>query len=164
MRYLIVFLCLLPLSSQASINVVTSIEPLYLITKSIMRGVAEPELLIKPSASVHDFAFKPSQMRLLKKADLVILIDRNFESGFQKLPAIISRDTEIIELLLKNNADPNIPPIDLNSIFHSNLPIYFTLLTHIYRYSSSTRITPSFTRTCARSSPRASTTTPTQWA
>lgn len=99
MRHLIVFLCLLPLSSQASINVVTSIEPLYLITKSIMRGVAEPELLIKPSASVHDFAFKPSQMRLLKKADLMILIDRNFESGFQKLPAIISRDTEIIELL-----------------------------------------------------------------
>jgi len=99
MRHLIVFLCLLPFSSQASINVVTSIQPLYLITKSIMRGVGEPELLIKPTASVHDFAFKPSQMRQLKKADLVVWIDRNFESGFQKLPGIISRDTEVIELL-----------------------------------------------------------------
>jgi len=99
MRHLIVLLCLIPLSSQASINVVTSIQPLYLITKSIMQGVAEPELLIKSTASVHDFAFKPSQMRQLQKADLVIWIDRNFESGFQKLPEIISRDTATIELL-----------------------------------------------------------------
>ena len=99
MRHLIVLLCLLPLSSQAGINVVTSIQPLYLITKSIMQGVAEPELLIKSSASVHDFAFKPSQMRRLKNADLVIWIDRNFESGFQKLPGIISSNTESIELL-----------------------------------------------------------------
>jgi len=99
MRHLIVLLCLLPLSSQSSINVVTSIQPLYLITISIMQGVAEPELLIKSTASVHDFAFKPSQMRQLKKADLVIWIDRNFESGFQKLPGIISGGTETIELL-----------------------------------------------------------------
>jgi zinc transport system substrate-binding protein len=99
MRHLIVLLCLLPLSSQADIKVVTSIQPLYLITKSIMQGVAEPELLIKSSASVHDFAFKPSQMRRLKNADLVIWIDRNFESGFQKLPWIVSSNTETIELL-----------------------------------------------------------------
>ncbi len=99
LRKLLIALCLLPLSGQASVNVVTSIHPLYLITKSIMRGVAEPALLIKPTASVHDFAFKPSQMRLLTNADLVIWIDRNFESGFQKLPEIISRDTEAIELL-----------------------------------------------------------------
>ena len=99
MRNLIILLCLLPLSSQASINVLTSIQPLYLITKSIMRDVGEPELLIKPTASVHDFALKPSQMRQLKQADLVIWIDRNFESGFQRLPEIISRDAEVIELL-----------------------------------------------------------------
>ena len=99
MRILLILLCLLPLSSQASVNVVTSIQPLYLVTKSIMQGVAEPKLLIKSTASVHDFAFKPSQMRLLKETDLVIWIDRNFESGFQKLPDIISRDTVGLELL-----------------------------------------------------------------
>ena len=64
-----------------------------------MRGVGEPEQLIKSTSSVHDFAFKPSQMRQLKQADLVIWIDRNFESGFQRLPEIISRDAEVIELL-----------------------------------------------------------------
>ena len=96
MRYLIIFFCLLSFSSQASIKVVTSIEPLYLITKSIMQDIAEPGLLIK--ASVHDFAFKPSQMRLLKQADLVIWIDRNFENGFGDLPGIINSDTEAIEL------------------------------------------------------------------
>jgi len=98
MRNLIFLFCLLPFASQADINVVTSIQPLYLITKSIMQGVAEPELLIKPAASVHDYAFKPSQMRLLKQANLVIWIDRNFENGFQQLHEIIGGDAVTVEL------------------------------------------------------------------
>ena len=99
MRNLIILLCLLPLTSQANINVVTSIQPLHLITKSIMQGIGAPELLIKPGTSVHDFAFKPSQMRLIKQADLIIFIDRQFENGFQQLPDIIGEDTEALELL-----------------------------------------------------------------
>jgi zinc transport system substrate-binding protein len=98
MRNLVFLVCLLPFASQAEIKVVTSIQPLYLITKSIMQGVGAPELLIKPTTSVHDFAFRPSQMRLLKQADLVIWIDRNFESGFQQLPDIIGKDTAALEL------------------------------------------------------------------
>jgi len=99
MRNLMILLCLLPLSSQSSINVLTSIQPLYLITSSIMSGVGEPQLLIRPGVSIHDSTFRPSQMRQLKQADLVIWIDRNFENGFGNLPEIIGTNTEQVELL-----------------------------------------------------------------
>jgi len=98
MRVLIFLLSLLPITSQAGINVVTSIQPLYLITQSIMEGASEPVLLIKSESSIHDFAFKPSQMRQLKQADLVILIDRDFENGFQRMPEIVNRNAAMIEL------------------------------------------------------------------
>jgi len=98
-RLLFCLLFLLPLPGLAKINVVTSIQPLYLIASAIMQGIGEPEILIKNQASAHHFAFKPSHRRILKKADLVIWIDRQFESGFQNLDNILPRDTERIELL-----------------------------------------------------------------
>ncbi len=64
-----------------------------------MQGAGKPELLIKHQHSAHHFAFRPSHFRILKRADLVIWIDRNFESGFQKLPEILPQATVRLELL-----------------------------------------------------------------
>jgi zinc transport system substrate-binding protein len=64
-----------------------------------MQGAGEPHLLIGAEMSTHHFSLKPSQMRALEKADLVIWIDRYFESGFQKLPEILSEKTKRLELL-----------------------------------------------------------------
>ncbi|MFV2032541.1 MAG: metal ABC transporter solute-binding protein, Zn/Mn family [Gammaproteobacteria bacterium] len=103
MRILIIFLIilfgLLPLYLRAEITVVTSIGPLYQITQSIMQGVGEPELLIERLSAAHGFAFKPSQLRLLDRADLVIWIDRFFESGFQRLPWTLRTRVVQLELL-----------------------------------------------------------------
>jgi len=99
MRYLLFLLCLMPLVAQAKANVVTSILPLQQITAAIMQGVDEPELLIKSQHSAHHFAFKPSHFRKLKSADLLIWIDRNFESGFQRIPEILKSSTTSLELL-----------------------------------------------------------------
>jgi len=99
MRLFIYLLCLLPLSVTGSPQVLTSIQPLFQITSSIMQGVGEPRLLISGKASTHHFAFKPSHLRELENADLVIWIDRYFESGFQKLPDILPGHAEGLELL-----------------------------------------------------------------
>ena len=99
MRTLITLFCLLSFSASASVNVVTSIAPLHQITRSIMKGVSEPELLIKQQVSAHHFSFKPSHFSLIKNADLIIWIGRDFESGFQRLPDILSKKTRSLELL-----------------------------------------------------------------
>lgn len=99
MRLLFCLILLWPLTGLASAKVVTSIQPLYLITRAILQGVSKPELLIKKEASAHHFGFKPSHLRLLKKADLVIWVDRYFESGFQRLGDILPQETETMEIL-----------------------------------------------------------------
>jgi len=99
MRYLLILFFLLPLVSRADISVVTSIRPLYQITAAIMHDVGEPQLLIKHEHSTHHFAFKPSHFRLLQKANLVIWIDRHFESGFIRLPGLLADTSRQIELL-----------------------------------------------------------------
>ncbi len=64
-----------------------------------MHNAGEPQLLIKHEHSTHHFAFKPSHFRLLQKANLVIWIDRHFESGFQRLPELLPDTSQQLELL-----------------------------------------------------------------
>lgn len=99
MRTLIILFYLLPFSAMATVNVVTSIEPIQQITSAIMQGVGKPELLIKRQVSAHHFSFRPSHFTLIKKADLMIWIGRDFESGFQRLPDILNKNTRQLELI-----------------------------------------------------------------
>ena len=99
MRLCLLLLCLHSATLAAAPRVVTSIPPVYEITAAIMAGVAEPGLIIDSDASAHNFAFKPSNMRLLQQAELVIWIDRHFEAGFSRVPEILSSSTQQLELM-----------------------------------------------------------------
>ena len=98
-RVLFLLLCLQPALVMAAPRVVTSIAPLQEITAALMSGVAEPRLIIDQQASAHHFAFKPSHMRQLQQAELVIWISRHFESGFNRVPEILPAATRQLELL-----------------------------------------------------------------
>jgi len=99
MRLCLLLLCLQSAALVAAPRVVTSITPVYEITAAIMAGIAEPGLIIDSDASAHHFAFKPSHMRLLQQADLVIWIDRHFEAGFSRVPEILPSTTQQLELM-----------------------------------------------------------------
>ncbi|MBF0353863.1 MAG: zinc ABC transporter substrate-binding protein [Alphaproteobacteria bacterium] len=65
-------------------KVVASIAPLHSLAASVMAGVGEPELLLQANASAHDFSLKPSQVRILQRADLVLWVGPEFESFLTK--------------------------------------------------------------------------------
>lgn len=98
-RILLLLLCLHPALSSAAPRVVTSIAPLQELTAAIMHGLGEPETIIEHQASAHHFSFKPSHLRRLLNAELVIWIDRRFESGFSRVPEILPAASRQLELL-----------------------------------------------------------------
>ena len=106
MRFILLLLCLQSTALCAAPRVVTSIAPLQEITAAIMMDIAAPELIIDNRASIHHFAFKPSHMRRLQQADLVIWIDRNFEAGFNRVPESLPATTRRLELLPALGIDP----------------------------------------------------------
>ncbi|MGH1415817.1 MAG: zinc ABC transporter substrate-binding protein [Pelagimonas sp.] len=55
-------------------RVVTDILPVQSLVAMVMDTVAEPDLLLAPGASPHDLALRPSQAKMLSKADVVIWI------------------------------------------------------------------------------------------
>jgi len=99
MRLILFLICLQSAAVLAAPRVVTSIAPLQEITAALMADVASPQSIIADGASTHHFAFRPSHMRLLQQADLVIWIDRHFEAGFQRVAETLPHRASKLEIL-----------------------------------------------------------------
>ncbi len=81
---LIIILLWLPSTASAQARVVASILPVHALVAAVMDGVAEPELLIRGSASPHDYALRPSDVRALNDADVVFWIGPALEAFLER--------------------------------------------------------------------------------
>jgi zinc transport system substrate-binding protein len=96
-------------------EVVTSIKPLQLITAALTEGVTRPEVLLPAEGSPHHYALKPSDMRKLTDAKVIIWIGPGLEQ-FMVRP--LSRtDAEIVTLRpdLKPHRHQEAEPSELDS-------------------------------------------------
>lgn len=69
---------------SANAAVVASIKPLGFIASAIADGVTETEILLPDGASEHDYALKPSDVKRLQGADLVVWVGPDMEAFMQK--------------------------------------------------------------------------------
>lgn len=80
-------------------DVLASIAPLHSLTAAVMKGVGEPALLVPATASDHDYALKPSDLRKIATADLVVWIGEPLETYLVKpLEAEGVANLELIEV------------------------------------------------------------------
>jgi len=78
-RLFVITLLLLPMSVLAQPRVVTTIKPLQLIAAAVTDGVLEPEVLIPSNQSYHHFNLRPSSVRSLTSADLILWVGPELE-------------------------------------------------------------------------------------
>ncbi len=88
------------LAAPASAAVVASIKPLGFIAAAIAEGVTPVEVLLPDGASEHDYALRPSDVKRLQGADLVVWIGPEMEAFLSKsataLPA--KKNLELADL------------------------------------------------------------------
>ena len=94
--------------AQSTPSIVVSIKPIHSIVTKIMDGVTKPELLLDSNNSAHTFHLKPSQIKMISNADLVIVISENFELGLRKALKNINEDSylkisELDQLIIHNS-------------------------------------------------------------
>ena len=66
------------------VKVVASIKPVHSLVAGVMRGVAEPALLVKGATSPHSFNLRPSDARALNQADMVFWVGEDLETFLTK--------------------------------------------------------------------------------
>ncbi|VFP86238.1 zinc ABC transporter substrate-binding protein ZnuA [Candidatus Erwinia haradaeae] len=93
-----IFIVFLSFSTRATI--IASIKPIGFIAASIADGITLVKILLPEGASVHHYALRPSDMKRLREADLVVWVGPDMES-FMKKPLeklLIQNTIEISKL------------------------------------------------------------------
>ncbi|GGO77500.1 high-affinity zinc uptake system protein ZnuA [Marinobacterium nitratireducens] len=78
-KFLMFLTLLFPALPASALQVEASLKPLQLVAAALVDGLAEPGLLVPPEASPHHYALKPSEMRRIAAADLVIWVGPELE-------------------------------------------------------------------------------------
>lgn len=68
----------------AEVKVATSILPLHSLASMVTEGVSEPKYIIGSGVSPHSYALKPSDIKKISAADIIFMIDKDFESFLSK--------------------------------------------------------------------------------
>ncbi len=84
--------------------VAVTLKPIHSLVASLMQGIAEPELLLPDGASPHTFQLKPSTLKKIKQAKLIIWVGPTLETFMIKplesmAPQVVTLST-IAELSL----------------------------------------------------------------
>ena len=84
------------MEERVEIKVVTTIKPLQLIVSAITDGITTPVLLIPANQSYHHYTLRPSAVRTLDDADLVVWVGPELETYLSSLLAQVEAKTELI--------------------------------------------------------------------
>jgi zinc transport system substrate-binding protein len=85
--------------ADADIRVVVSIKPLHALVLGVMQGVASPELLLESSQSPHHASLRPSDMRSLAKADLLVWAGPQLETFLPRVIRGLDERTRVLTLM-----------------------------------------------------------------
>jgi zinc/manganese transport system substrate-binding protein len=95
---LLAVLCIAASSAHAErIKVLTTFSPMFSLTKNVTGDVADISMLLPPSAEPHDFALRPSDLKRIAEADVIVRnglgleswLDRALQTAAKKSAAII---------------------------------------------------------------------------
>lgn len=87
-----------PAIALAEPQVVVSIKPIHSLVASIMKGVADPTLIVEGAASPHTYTLKPSNARALENADVVFWLGPGLEAFLEKPLDALAGKAEVVEL------------------------------------------------------------------
>lgn len=84
--------------ARAGIDIAATIAPVHSLVAMVTEGVSSPALIIRPGASPHGYAMKPSEAAALDRAAIVFRIGDHLEGWMRKAIDTLADDAVIVEL------------------------------------------------------------------
>ena len=82
--FILASLLLIPSVASAS-TILTSFKPIQMIVTELTQGVSEPDVVMNSNASPHDYALKPSDVKKIQNADMLIWFGPDLEAFLTKV-------------------------------------------------------------------------------
>ncbi len=101
-RLFLLIIAFLGMTGPASAAVLVTIKPVHSIVTAVTDGIEEPDLLLDGTVSVHLDRIKPSVLRSLQDADLVVWVGEGIET---LLASAIEQLPDTVRVITLANAD-----------------------------------------------------------
>ena len=98
-RCLCLILALLALPVAAAPRVVTDIAPVQSLVAQVMQGVGEPVNILRPGASPHHHALRPSEAAALDTADVIFRVGGGLTPWLDRVLENLAGDARVITLI-----------------------------------------------------------------
>lgn len=85
-------------SASSDLRVAATIAPIHSLVALVTDGIALPDLIVRPGASPHDYALKPSEAQALNDADVVFWVGVSLEPWMEKAVGTLAGDAVVVEL------------------------------------------------------------------
>jgi len=99
MRFLLALVLLASAANASPPQVVTDIAPTHSLVASVMKGIAEPALLLSQSSDPHHAALRPSQAYDLQNADIIIAIGGGLTPWLKRSRQALAPDAIYLDLM-----------------------------------------------------------------
>jgi len=83
----------------AGTAVVVTIKPVHALVAGVMRGVAEPKLLVRGTASPHTYALTPSDTAALYDAAVFFRVSPQLEPFTPKIVRALPKEVQVVSLM-----------------------------------------------------------------
>ncbi len=80
-------------------KVATDITPVQSLVARVMQGVGAPEVIVRPGASPHGYAMRPSEAAALEQADLVFWMGEGLTPWLEGSIESLASEAHVVELL-----------------------------------------------------------------
>ena len=85
-------------NAESTLRVATTVAPVHSLVAMVTGGITEPALIVRPGASPHGYALKPSEARALDDADVVFWVGEGLEPWMAKAMMSLAGDALVVEL------------------------------------------------------------------
>ena len=87
------------MAAAAPLRIVTDIAPVHGLVALVAEGAGSPDLLIDQQASPHGYAMRPSEARMLERADVVIHVGGGLAPWLERAVERLAADARVLELI-----------------------------------------------------------------
>lgn len=84
--------------AMAAPQVAADIAPVHALAARVMKGVGEPALIVRPGASPHDYALRPSEAAAMQRADVVFWVGEALTPWLGKAIHAVAADAASVQL------------------------------------------------------------------
>ena len=85
-------------SAAAGVSVAVTVAPVHSLVSMVTEGVSEPALIVRPGASPHGYALKPSEALALDRADVVFWMGEALEPWMTRMIDSLAGDAVVVDL------------------------------------------------------------------